>query len=229
MKKSLFIALTIAAGAATAAPYYLPTTDYTRDLPPRRPSYDSSAPYSCPDTPAASTTSSFGIEIGGNYTYMYEGLEVDTYGFDITGTYNINSNWSVNLRFSWANGDETYIGGEYLYDLEVTNWSITPGIRYTAAISDSVYWFAGANVGYGSSKGDEDWTDLLYKETGNNKDTAGGVTYTIETGLRFKCSDTCYLYGAVQYWGTTATPGDSDELSGEQQGINFRIGMGCSF
>lgn len=229
MKKSLIIALAIAGGTVSAAPYYLPTTDYTRDLPPQRPGYDSSIPYSAYSCSSSASSSSFGIEIGGNYTHMYDGLEVDTYGFDVTGVYNINSNWSVNLRLAWAIGDDTYGGGEYLYDLEVTNWSITPGIRYTAAISDSVYWFVGANVGYGSTKADEDWTDLLYKETGNYKDTDGGVTYTIETGLRFDCTDTCYLYGAVQYWGTTATPGDSDELVGEQQGINFRIGMGLSF
>ena len=55
--------------------------------------------------------------------------------------------------------------------------------------------------------------------------SASGVTYTIEAGLRYDCTESCYLYGAVQLWGTTAAPDDTDE----QMGVSFRAGVGYSF
>jgi opacity protein-like surface antigen len=234
MKKSLFIALTIAAGAATAAPYYLPTSDYTRDLPPRRPSYDSSASYSCPGTPAASTTSSFGIEIGGTCITPDKddlGTDMDLTGFDITGVYNIDKNWSVNLRFSWASDDKSVYADYDVFDLELTHWSIAPGVRYTANITDHFGWFVGANVGFGKTKASEVWKDTYEDEYVKPEvvsvweDDATGVTYTIETGIRVNFNDNLYVYGSVMYWGTTAITGDLSKTSG----YGFRAGLGLSF
>lgn len=230
MKKSLFIALTIAAGAATAAPYYLPTTDYTRDLPPRRPSYDSSAPYSCPGTPAASTTSSFGIEIGGNYIDIdKDDIEMDIAGFDVAGVYNINENWSLNLRFSYSCGDRTFydpISTDH-DEVELSHWTIAPGVRYTAAITDTLNWYIGANVGIAQTELTDKWVHLMHAnhDFATYKEDASGVTYTIETGVRIDFCDNVYLYGSAMYWGTTAATGSLNNMNG----YGFRAGLGLSF
>lgn len=214
MKKSLIFALALAVPAMAGDEKSAPVTVVDVPVP----------------VPAIVATPTYGIELGGNYTYMYEGLEVDTYGFDITGIYNINSNWAVTLRFSWATGTDTYISGYDHSDLEITNWSIAPGIRYTAPLCSKVSWFAGANVGYGKTEGTNDWTDTytdewVQMESESYSASASGVTYTIEAGLRYDCTESCYLYGAVQLWGTTAAPDDTDE----QMGVSFRAGVGYSF
>lgn len=87
---------------------------------------------------------------------------------------------------------------------------------------------------FGMCSANETWTDTFVgtnhpKESESYSDDATGVTYSVETGLRLNCTDELYLYGAVQLWGTIATPGDSDELSGKQMGTTFRVGIGISF
>lgn len=230
MKKSLIITLAIAAGAASAAPYYLPTTDYTRDLPPAN-SYS----YDAQDlSPCKPVLSPFGIEIGGTCIIPDEddlGTDMVLAGLDVAGVYNINENWSVNLRFSWASDDKSLRVEHDVYDLELTHWSIAPGIRYTVNFTDSIGWYVGANVGFGNTKASEVWKDT-YDKYGHKpevvsewEDDASGVTYTIETGVRVNCCDNVYLYGSVMYWGTTAITGDLSKTSG----YGFRAGLGLCF
>lgn len=217
MKKSLIIALAIATGTAGAAPYYLPSTDYTRDLVPIRPSYNDAG------------TSSFGIEIGGTCITPDKddlGTDMDLMGFDITGVCNINNNWSLNLRFSWATDDKSVYADGDLTEIELTHWSIAPGVRYTANLTDHVGWYIGANVGYGSTKISDLWIDTYHDEfIGEWEEKASGVTYTIETGIRINCSDNIYIYGSAMYWGTTATTGDLSNTNG----YGFRAGLGLTF
>ena len=177
----------------------------------------------------ACTGSAFAIEVGPNYTSMIDGIEegmdIDTVGVDVTGVYNIDSNWAVTLRFSWATGDKTVfhngIGENFKWD--VTNWSIAPGIRYTVGLTENLSAFAGANVGYGNT--DIKWSIEGY--SGSFDDS--GLIYGIEAGLKYDLCESVYLYGAAQYWGTTAQPSDEGIKFDKQNGINFRLGVGVSF
>ena len=222
MKKSLIIALAIATGTAGAAPYYLPSTDYTRDLVPIRPSYNDAG------------TSSFGIEIGGTCITPDKddlGTDMDLMGFDITGVCNINNNWSLNLRFSWATDDKSVYADYDVFDLELTHWSIAPGICYTANLNDSVGWYIGANVGIGNTESSELWIDTYEDETSKKEVVSDweedefGVTYTIETGVKVNFTENLYNYGSAMYWGTTATTGDLSNTNG----YGFRAGLGLTF
>lgn len=41
----------------------------------------------------------------------------------------------------------------------------------------------------------------------------------------YDINESCYVFGAVQYWGTTSSP----ELGERQKGLGARIGMGFGF
>ncbi len=190
----------------------------------------------------ACTGSAFAIEVGPNYTSMIDGIEegmdIDTVGVDVTGVYNIDSNWAVTLRFSWATGDKTEYGTTagntqsgygYIIDSrfkwDVTNWSIAPGIRYTVGLTENLSAFAGANVGYGN-------TDIKVSIEVNSRSESlddSGLIYGIEAGLKYDLCESVYLYGAAQYWGTTAQPSIGGYKFNKQNGINFRLGVGVSF
>jgi hypothetical protein len=233
MKKTLILALALAAGTASASPYYLPTGRYTDDLPARR-SVDKPTGFECPPPPVYP----YGIEIGAAYSHMINGLKVDTYGVDITGIHNIDSNLSVNLRFSMGFGNDKYGAVDDWYDMDVTTITLTAGVRYTDSINDSTSWYIGANVGYGYTKVDETWTDT-YESDGHEWETGGvsrtesesysisksGVVFGAEIGLRHNISDTVYLYSAAQLWGSTAKA----STSSVQYGVGVRAGIGVSF
>lgn len=175
----------------------------------------------------ACTGSAFAIEVGPNYTSMIDGIDeemdIDTVGVDVTGVYNIDSNWAVTLRFSWATGDKTEYDMGESFKWDVTNWSIAPGIRYTVGLTENLSAFAGANVGYGN-------TDIKLSFEGYSESIDdSGLTYAIEAGLKYDLCESVYLYGAAQYWGTTAQPSSEGEKADKQNGINFRLGVGFSF
>ena len=175
----------------------------------------------------ACTGSAFAIEVGPNYTSMIDGIDekmdIDTVGVDVTGVYNIDSNWAVTLRFSWATGDKTEYDIVEGIKRDVTNWSIAPGIRYTVGLTENLSAFAGANVGYGN-------TDIKLSVEGYSESIDdSGLTYGIEAGLKYDLCESVYLYGAAQYWGTTAQPSYEGIKFDKQNGINFRLGVGVSF
>lgn len=180
----------------------------------------------------ACTGSAFAIEVGPNYTSMIDGIEegildIDTVGVDVTGVYNIDSNWAVTLRFSWATGDKTEYDNylNEIFKCDVTNWSIAPGIRYTVGLTENLSAFAGANVGYGN-------TDIKVSaeiDSWSESFDDSGLIYGIEAGLKYDLCESVYLYGAAQYWGTTAQPSFEGAKADKQNGINFRLGVGVSF
>lgn len=182
----------------------------------------------------ACTGSAFAIEVGPNYTSMIdgieEGLDIDTVGVDVTGVYNIDSNWAVTLRFSWATGDKTeyYNDINESYKWDVTNWSIAPGIRYTVGLTENLSAFAGANIGYGNT----DFKVSTEIDSWSESFDDSGLIYGIEAGLKYDLCESVYLYGAAQYWGTTAQPSIEEGYNykaNKQNGINFRLGVGVSF
>lgn len=177
--------------------------------------------------PAPACNCPLALEIGPTYTYATDDLggiagHLDMKGVDLTALYNLSDKWSITLRGAWAKGTAPcmYIyatdANEYVnYDIEGESWSVMVGVRYTAPITEKLSWFAGAQVG---------GTKLELKDDcGSDDDT--GVSYSIETGLKFNMTDKLYIYGAVQGTGTQATPADIDK----QYGIGIRAGLGFDF
>lgn len=215
MKKSLILALALVAPAMAGDEKAAPIVDIP---------------------PAPPAVSAWGIELGYNMTWPMADADdffhdVNTYGLDLTASYKLNDNWSVNLRLSWAKGSDSNLiwadGSDYLTAKQsILNWSIAPGIRYTAPITDKLSWFAGANVGLGV-------TDIEYAaalcvdgECGANKDSDDevGMWYSVEAGLRYNVTSSCYVYGSAVFAGTTA---DCD--LDEQFSFGIRAGLGFEF
>lgn len=234
MRKTLLVMAIAALGStAYAAPYYMPNPSYTPGTGTPIPDY--AAPrgydYDAKSAPLNSSiqegSSTFAIEIGPNYTLMTDSLDedidkIDTIGADITAVYNLSKNWAITLRGSWATGSDTLFN---IMDIDVTNWSIAPGIRYTLGITDNLSAFAGVNIGYGDSDVDTEIKGLGLRESLSDS----GLVYGIELGLKYDINDSLYLYGAAQYWGTTAEPDQAGAKLDKQAGFNFRLGMGYEF
>ncbi len=199
MKKSIILALALAVPAMAG---------------------EKSAPVTVVDVPAPAACP-FGVEIAGVWTSpIADAIDpyhnVQTWGVDLTGVYELNSNWSVTLRFGWANGENTV---NHAFEMEATNWTIMPGVRYTAPINDKLSWYAGANVGVGRFELEEDFygDDYTAFEV--------GFCYSAELGLRYDINEKVYVFGAVQCNGTTATPANADV----QFGAGVRAGLGFDF
>lgn len=235
MKKTLILALALAAGTACASPYYLPTGRYTDDLPARRSVDIPGSEYACPPVIVppviyenVATEKRYGIEIGASYTYMTTSILKGTYdmdhvGLDITGLYNIDEHWTATLRISWNTGFDFCLDEGEVWKAHVHNCDIAPGIRYTTSIGENMAWYVGANIGLGYTGGTEDWP----AEYGVDRDVMGefGLTYYAETGIRYNVTKSFYVFGAAHFWGTTSTPENGDR----QKGVGVRAGIGVSF
>lgn len=223
MKKSLILALALVAPAMAGDEKAAPIVDIP---------------------PAPPAVSAWGIELGFNMNYAMSDAwdvfhDVNTYGLDLTASYKLNDNWSVNLRLGWAKGSDAWSGiltddyGNCLASdsdkLSILNWSIAPGIRYTAAITDKLSWFAGANIGLGVSDIEYSWcydiTGLGTVESEKESDDEVGMFYSVEAGLRYNVSTSCYVFGSAIFSGTTANPDETDE----QFSFGFRAGVGFEF
>lgn len=221
MKKSLILSLIVAA-AADAAPIY---DAYTDNLPPRRPE-----PYYSVEYEDVVSNTPFGIEISATYSNMltsiHEDYDMQHVGADLTGIYNFTENWAVTLRFSWNTGSDS-IYDEGRWKATVYNYAITPGIRYSASLGYGFSCFVGGNLGLGYTDGSEIIPDYYGDGRSIKANIKGeyGFNYAAEIGLRYDINESCYVFGAVQYWGTTAAP----ELGDKQKGLGARVGMGFGF
>lgn len=222
MKKSLILALALVAPAMAGDEKAAPIVDIP---------------------PAPPAASAWGIELGYNMTWPMSDVldyyhDVNGYGFDVTAFYNLNDNWSVNLRFSWAKGsdvtgyswaDEGYALAE-IGKLSIKNWSIAPGVRYTAPITGKLSWFAGANVGVGMVDVEEvfAWavaTENEYYADGDEwSHDEFGMYYSVEAGLRYNVTDSCYVFGSAMFTGTLLEC-DLDK----QFSVGIRAGVGFEF
>lgn len=197
MKKSMIVAMCMAgmAMAGETAPVAV-TPIQTPAVAP--------APVACP----------LSVEVAGVYTAalndVVTGIDgIDTWGVDLTFVYDLCPNWSVNLRGGWANGDDDD------NDLETTVWSIMPGVRYTAPITEELSWFAGANIGA---------ANVEYEQLDVSEDE-WGFAYSAELGLRYDLTENLYVFGAVQGNGNLAEPLNA----AQQYGVGARAGLGWKF
>jgi opacity protein-like surface antigen len=228
MKKNLITALSLTCAvlgsAAQAIPYYLPSSDSTRDLPPYR--------YATPSD--AEVSGSFSLEIGATYTDMcikklHKEADLDPFGADITGIIRLNDNLSFTLRFTGTSADQTIISPDLDRDrLKLTSYSVMPGIRYSAPLSDRANCFIGANFGTERVKAKYDWVHLPHADHDfdSGSSSESGIAFSIETGMNYFLCDHFYLYGAVQLWGSKTKIIESDRT---QIGVGARVGAGISF
>lgn len=169
-----------------------------------------------PAAPApAPVVSPWSMEVGIGYNFAgrdlikhSEGAEeaIDTLGVDLTGVYAINDNNAVTLRFGYSFGDEAdweARSWNEKVETDVHTFALMPGYRYTHALTEKVSAFAGANVGVAnmSVKDHARWED---GEVGNWHDSAWGVAYSAEVGLRYALCPCTEVFAAYQFSGNTA-------------------------
>ena len=196
---------------------------------------EKSAPVTVVDVPVAApapTCSAFGVEVGAVYTAalndVVPGVDgINTWGVDVTGVYDLTPNWAATVRVGWATGSDDYVNPTE--EVEVENWTITAGLRYSAPITDKLSWYAGGEIGLAYT---------TYEDTANwgpnevfTEDYEGwGLAYGIEAGLRYNITPCMYVYGAVHYSGNFSEP---EILPGyetsAQAGYGVRMGIGGKF
>jgi len=166
-------------------------------------------------------------EVGPSYTLatkdLVDGIDgIDMAGIDITGVYNINDNWAITLRGSWAygeNGDDIWYFTDnqecLLDDIDGETWSLMPGVRYRDELCENWNWYVGVNMGV---------THMELKVGPENPD-ATGFSYSVEAGVQYEINNDWYAYGAVYGAGSTADPAGVDD----QFGVGIRAGVGFEF
>lgn len=168
-----------------------------------------------PAAPApAPVVSPWSMEVGIGYNFAgrdlikhSEGAEeaIDTLGVDLTGVYAINDNNAVTLRFGYSFGDEVNCADRYWgakHETDVHTFALMPGYRYTHALTEKVSAFAGANVGVANMSVKDHWRDEMICES--EHDSAWGVGYSAEVGLRYALCPCTEVFAAYQFSGNTA-------------------------
>lgn len=232
MKKTLLLALALAvpAMAGVSAPLAVaPNPDNT------------------PAPQPAPVVSPWSVEIGGVYRWACDDIhseykDVDVWGGELTAIYKINDNHSVNIRFGYNVGDTSdscYTvdvnnqGDSYEKEkLDLTSFYIMPGYRYTDSITDSVSWYAGVNAGISNLKADYEYYYAVNNDPQDDIDLSGddwGFAASAELGVQYHISDCVYLFGAYQYWMSTARPSDEGVKAKKQSYHSVTAGVGINF
>ncbi len=197
MKKLLSIATLLGAlaGAASAAPYVLPSPQPGALTP-----YDMQPVYA----------------IEGLYGIAQDSDMPDTYG--VRGSFNIYSDaegsfrhqFSVNVAALWGSDDAplaSYVPSTTLeypgqkVDVDLFMLPVTVGYTLNIELTDSVMLFLGAKAGYAWSQGELSAT----VNTANGPvsisedESSGGFTYSVGAGLKIQCSDSVYVHVGYEF------------------------------
>lgn len=120
--------------------------------------------------------------------------------------------------------------------VEVSSLYLMPGYRYTGAICDSVSWYVGANVGIAYTKAKYSWSefasvdgDQYHEDSGKISDKDWGLAASAEIGLQYHITDSVYLFGAYQYWASTAQPEKDGYKMKKQHYHTVNAGVGINF
>ncbi|MBL8202120.1 MAG: hypothetical protein JNK40_14220 [Chromatiales bacterium] len=131
------------------------------------------------------------------FTYLEGGwTEADgddfnsTDGFGIAGSLGFGSNFYAQAGYSMLNSDSTDLG----YSVDVDTWSIALGY-HTRLTTNSEMFFA---LGWFDSNAD-------FKNSGDLGDTDG---FNVESGVRYRASDTMEFGGALVYTNGTVDGGN---------------------
>lgn len=185
----------------------------------------------------APVVSPWAIEIGAignlaNRNINHEGITeaIDTYGADLTGIYNITENHAITLRLSYAYGSEVIrynLGPDEDFSdrVELKNFSIMPGYRYTTAVTDKLSAFAGVSVGFAHERltVSERYYEDEYEDSAND----WGFAYAAEIGVSYALCPKTALYAAIQYSGNTSDHSKFDtkkqSYTGLRVGVNYKF------
>lgn len=184
------------------------------------------------------------MEVGIGYNFAgrdlikhSEGAEeaIDTLGVDLTAVRALTDHSALTLRFGYSFGDEAdweARSWNEKVEMDVHTFSLMPGYRYTHAITEKVSAFAGANVGIVnmSVKDHARWEDGA---VGNWHDSAWGVGYSAEVGLRYALCPRTEIFAAYQFSGNTArirlTDGEDSSTNHRQFYNGVRTGVSIKF
>ncbi len=201
MKKLLSIAtlLGMLSGAASAAPYVLPSHQPGALTP-----YDVQPVYS----------------VEGLYAIADDSGDPDTYGARLR--LNIYSNgaditrqqFSLNVAGMW--GSDDYKSGDCCGDYDMFMLPVTVGYELNIELSDSALLYMGGKVGYSWVNIDNPVVDT----------TAGGFTFSVGGGLKFQCSDAVYVNVGYEFARTYLDDSDVDYNFGQHV---ISVGIGCQF
>lgn len=194
-----------------------------------------------PTIVAPAAPSPWALEVAGVHTWAMADAEdlfhnINSWGVDVTAVYNMNSSWAATLRFSWSQGSGRYFAdygpNETEVDkLDITNWSITAGVRYTAPITEKLSWYAGANLGWGRTEMSYTYGSEIYPEDAGKWDADDiGLSYSAEVGLKYNITPKVYATGAVGVRGMWTTPNWEEGYRSDQQfGVSVSAGLGWQF
>ena len=200
-----------------------------------------------PAQPAAPApaVSPWSLELAASYTWAVPDInqysipckEIKSIGADITAVYSITDNHAATLRFGYTWGGEKFADGYGITDLDnfwnktrIHTFTLMPGYRYTAPITESVSWFVGANIGIANASVKETWYASSMRYDAYHK-SAWGFAYSAEIGLRYALTPCMDVFCAYQYGGNTASPKDDESIryTHRQHGHQARVGVGFKF
>lgn len=187
MKKvlSLVTLLGVLSGAATAAPYVLPSNQPGALTP-----YDIQPVYS----------------VEGLYAIADDSDDPDTAGVRLS--FSLYSDAASDVRHQlklsvapmW--GSEEYEDG---CDMDLFMAPVTVGYEANIELTDSTLLYLGAKAGYA-------WAEF---EDGDYSANTGGFTFSVGGGLKFMCSDSVYLNVGYEFGRTYFDKGDIDYIMGQ--------------
>lgn len=189
MKKLLSIAtlLGVMSGAASAAPYVMPSSQPGALTP-----YDIQPVYS----------------VEGLYGIANKSDDPDTYGARLSfslysdATETFRHQFNLNIAGLW--GSETLRDEYGSYDMDVFMMPITAGYNINIELCDDVMLYLGGKIGYAFCEVESDG----YSADGD------GLTFSVGGGFKFQCSDSVYAHVGYEF-GRTYMGGDVDYNYGQ--------------
>ncbi len=212
MKKTLILALglaTLPAIAGTPQPYQAP------------------APAPCPKP------NPYSLEIAAKYGFATDDIfhgnsdNVDTYGGDITGVYHMDKNNSINLRFGYTFGHDSYSIADGSRKVNLHTFYLMPGYRYTHEFNENWAGYIGGNIGAANLSVKDNLRGRDFHRKDHNSEY--GFAYSGEVGLRYRICDTKELFLAYEFFGSNATPSVRDGNMHKQNYNVVRTGMSFKF
>lgn len=132
--------------------------------------------------------------------------EIDTYGMDLTLVKPLCEKNAFTLRMGYTFGDEVNKGfmPDARQETDVHTFSLMPGLRQTRELTARTGLFMGANIGVVNESVKDHWRGDW--GTASSHDSAWGVGFSAEMGLRYKLTQASELYMAYRFSGNTARP-----------------------
>lgn len=234
MRKSAIIAMIVGTAAVAAAGQKVEIA-----APPALPS---------PLTVELAGVYDFGMNQFMKSGYIGKKNHVNQFGGDITVSYALDGNQSVNFRMGYKYGSDKFalVGRDYITTLvsphlraeeSLHTVTLLPGYRYTWTVDEQWKVFAGANAGLAcniANVGLVDTFDARSFGKVSGRKSAWNFAYSLEAGASYKVSATVDIFAAASWSGNLARPSVriASETIGKlkaQQYIGVRVGAAIKF